>query len=86
MNHVECDSSQIFFGEEHIKDAVNKANKSSTPIPDKITSEVILNGRKQVISALTLPLQTCYLKGSFPKSWKTEIVYISKIWTKQHIT
>ena len=27
LNHVECDSSQIFFGEEHIKDVINKANK-----------------------------------------------------------
>ena len=72
MNHVECDSSQIFFDEEHIKDAINKANKNSTPVPDKIQSELVLNGRKQVISALTLPLQACYLKGSFPHSWKTE--------------
>ena len=72
MNHVDCDSSQIFFGEEHIKDAINKANKNSSPGPDKITSELILNGGKQVISALTLLLQACYLISYFPKLWKME--------------
>ena len=36
LNHVECDSSQIFFGEEHIKDAMNKADKNSYSGPDKI--------------------------------------------------
>ena len=72
LNHVECDSSQIFFGEEHIKDAINKANKNSSPGPDKITSELILSGRKQVISALTFLLQVCYLIGYFPKLWKME--------------
>ena len=35
--------------------------------PGKITSELILNGGKQVISALTLLLQACYLIGYFPK-------------------
>ena len=72
LNHVDCDSSQIFFREEHIKDAINKANKNSSPGPDKITSELILNGGKQVISALTLLLQACYLIGYFPKLWKIE--------------
>ena len=27
------DPSQIFFGEEHIKDAINKVNKNSSPGP-----------------------------------------------------
>ena len=36
LNHVECDSSQIFFGEEHIKDTMNKADKNSYSGPDKI--------------------------------------------------
>ena len=80
LNHVECDSSQIFFGEEHIKDAINKANKNSSPGPDKITSELILNGGKQVISALTLLLQACYLIGYFPKLWKMENhIYFKKM-------
>ena len=69
---VEYNSSQIFFGEEQIKDAINKANKNSSPGPDKITSELILSGRKQVISALTFLLQVCYLIGYFPKLWKME--------------
>ena len=30
LNHVECDSSQIFFGEENIKDATHKANENSS--------------------------------------------------------
>ena len=86
LNHVECDSSQIFFGEEHIKDAINKANKNSSPGPDKITSELILNGGKQVISALTLLLQACYLIGYFPKLWKMENrIYFKTKWIKQHI-
>ena len=72
MNHAECDSSQIFFGEEHITDVINKANKNFSPGPDKITSELILNGGKQVISAVTLRLQACYLIGYFPKLWKME--------------
>ena len=80
LNHVECSSSQIFFGEEHIKDAINKANKNSSPGPDKITSELILNGGKQVIFALTLLLQACYLIGYFPKLWKMENrIYVKKM-------
>ena len=86
LNHVECDSSHIFFGEEHIKDAINKANKNSSPGLDKITSELILNGRKQVISVLTLLLQACYLIGYFPKLWKMENHIYFKKWIKQHIT
>ena len=72
LSLVECDSSQIFFAEKHIKDARNKVNKNSCPRPDKITSELILNGRKQVISTLTSLLQACYLIGYFPKLWKIE--------------
>ena len=81
LNHVECDSSQIFFGEQHIRDAINKANKNSSPGPDKITSELILNGRKQVISAITLLLQAGYLIiGYFPKLWKMEnCIYFKKM-------
>ena len=55
--------------------------------PGKITSELILNGGKQVISALTLLLQRCYLIGYFPKLWKMENhIYFKTKWTKQHIT
>ena len=80
LNHVECDSSQIFFGDDHIKDAINKANKNSSAGPDKITSELILNGGKQVISALTLLLEACYLIGYFPKLWKMENrIYFKKM-------
>ena len=73
LNHVECDPSQIFFGEEHIKDAKLFPRT-------KITSEMILNRRKQVISAHTLLLQTCYLIGYFPKLWKMENrIYFKKM-------
>ena len=80
LNHVECDSSQISFREEHIKDAINTANKNSSPGPDKITSELILNGGKQVISALALLLQACYLIGYFSELCKMEnCIYFKKM-------
>ena len=80
MSKLVCETDKIFFGEEHIKDAIKNANKHSAPGPDTITADLILNGGKQLVSALTLLLQASYQIGHFPKPWKIENrIYFKKI-------
>ena len=59
-------------------DVMNQANKNSSPCPDRITPEPVLNGGKNPVTALNILMQASYQLGYFLKSWEKEKIYLKK--------
>ena len=51
---------------------MNQTNKNSSPCPDGITPEPVLNGGKNPVTALNILMQASYQLGYFLKSWEKE--------------
>ena len=58
---------------------MNQTSKNSSPSPDSITPELVLNGGKNLLTALNILMQASYQLGYFPKPWKKENrIYLKK--------
>ena len=58
---------------------MNQTNKNSSPSPDHITPELVLNGGKNLLTALNILTQASYQLGYFSKPWKEENrIYLKK--------
>ena len=56
-----------------------QTNKNFSPGPDRITPELVLNGEKNLVTALTILMQASYQLGYFLQPWKKENrIYLKK--------
>ena len=69
----------VFFGKQHVKQAIKCSNINSAPGPDRITLDLIENGEDLLALSFTHLMQACYLVGYFPRPWKMENrIYLKK--------
>ena len=72
-------SNYTSFCEKHIQDAMSHSNKNSSPDPNRVTPELVLNGGKNLVAALNILMQASYQLGYFLKPWKKENrIYLRK--------
>ena len=69
----------VFFGKQHVKQAIKSSNINSAPGPDTITLDLIENGGDLLALCLTHLMLACYFVGYFPRPWKMENrIYLKK--------
>ena len=79
MKSNKLSETVVFFGKQHVKQAIKSSNINSAPGPDRITLDLIENGGDLLALCLTHLMQACYFVGYFPRPWKMENrIYLKK--------
>ena len=79
MKSNKLSETVVFFGKQHIKQAIKSSSINSSPGPDRITLDLIENGGDLLALCLTHLMQACYFVGYFPRPWKMENrIYLKK--------
>ena len=79
MKSNKLSETVVFFGKQHIKQAIKSSNINFAPGPDRLTLDLIENGRDLLALCLTHLMQACYFVGYFPRPWKMENrIYLKK--------
>ena len=85
MESNKLSETVVFFGKQHVKQAVKPSNINSSQGPDKITLDLIENGGDLLALCLTHLMEACYFVGYFPRPWKTDNrIYLKKKTDKKH--
>ena len=79
MKSNKLSETVVFFGKQHVKQAIKSCNTNSAPGPDRITLDLIENGGDLLALCLTHLMQACYFVGYFPRPSKMENrIYLKK--------
>ena len=79
MKSNKLSETVVFFGKQHVKQAIKSSNINSAPGPDRITLDLIENGGDLLALCLTHLMLACYFVGYHPRQWKMQNrIYLKK--------